>query len=196
MARRVGAVPTEHEPARVLLVDDTKRAGSVINGLRALLRRKETQREPINPAAAIREILDLLHSELVDQAVELRLKLKPDATVLADKAQLQQVVLNLAMNAVEAMHDQTSAERRLEISLTQSSDGDALVAVCDSGPGIPEELQAKLFEAFCTTKPHGMGIGLAISRSIIESHGGRLWFANNADRGVTFYFTLPLKGEG
>jgi PAS domain S-box-containing protein len=178
------------------IVHDTKRAGAVINGLRALLRRKQTQREPINLAAAIQEILDLLHSELVNREVELCLKLKPDATVLADKAQLQQVVLNLAMNALEAMHDQPGAERRLEISLTQSSDGDALVAVCDSGPGMPEERQAKLFEAFWTTKPHGMGIGLAISRSIIESHGGRLWFAKNADRGATFYFTLPLSKSG
>lgn len=174
------------------IVHDTKRAGAVINGLRALLHRKETQREPIHLAAAIREILDLLHSELVDRQTDLRLKLESDATVLADKAQIQQVVLNLAMNALEAMPDQPGTERRLVIALTQSSDGDAVVALEDSGPGIPEDRQAKLFDAFWTTKQHGMGIGLAISRSIIESHGGRLWFANNADRGATFYFSLPL----
>ena len=110
----------------------------------------------------------------------------------ADKGQVQQVILNLVMNAMQAMQGQPAHQRRLELTLTRTHTGDALVTVRDSGPGVPEEQQGKLFEAFWTTKNQGLGIGLHISRSIIESHGGRLSFANNPDRGATFSFTLPL----
>jgi signal transduction histidine kinase len=96
------------------------------------------------------------------------------------------------MNAMQAMQDQPAGQRRLELTMTRSNAGEALVAVRDSGPGIPEEQQGKLFEAFWTTKNQGLGIGLPISRSIIESHGGRLSFTNNPDQGATFFFTLPL----
>ena len=174
------------------IVHDTKRAAAVINGLRAMLRRKETQRELITLADTIQEALNLLHSELVGRQVECRLHLQSDSPVLADKAQIQQVLLNLVMNALEAMQDQPADERRLELTLTRTDTGEALVALRDSGPGIPEPQQQKLFEGFWTTKQQGLGIGLSISRSIIESHGGRLWFANNPDRGGTFYFALPL----
>ena len=174
------------------IVHDTKRAGAVINGLRAMLRHKETQREPISLADMIHETLDLLHSELIGRQVEHRLHLESDSRVLADKAQIQQVLLNLVMNALEAMQDQPADQRRLELTLTRTDTGEALVALRDSGPGIPKDHLEKLFEAFWTTKQRGMGIGLPISRSIIESHGGRLWFANHPDRGATFYFALPL----
>ena len=157
-----------------------------------MLRRKETQREPITLADTIQEALNLLHSEMIGRQVECRLHLESDFTVLADKAQIQQVLLNLVMNALEAMQDQPADQRRLELTLTRTDTGEALVALRDSGPGIPEPQQQKLFEAFWTTKPQGLGIGLPISRSIIESHGGRLWFANNPDKGGTFYFALPL----
>jgi signal transduction histidine kinase len=163
-----------------------------ISGLRAMLRRKDTQRERINPADTIEEVLVLMHSELVGQQVELREGLKPDCLVLADKGQLQQVILNLVMNAVQAMHAQPAEQRRLELTLRRTNTNEVLVAVRDSGPGIPENQQGKLFEAFWTTKNHGLGIGLHISRSIIESHGGRLSFGNNSDQGATFSFTLPL----
>ena len=174
------------------IVHDTKRAGAVINGLRAMLRRKETQREPITLADTIQEAINLLHSEMIGRQVECRVHLESDFTVLADKAQIQQVLLNLVMNALEAMQDQPANQRRLELTLARTDSGEALVALRDSGPGIPEPQQQKLFEAFWTTKPQGLGIGLPISRSIIESHGGRLWFANNPDKGATFYFALPL----
>ena len=174
------------------IVHDTKRAGAVINGLRAMLRRKETQREPITLADTIQETINLLHSEMIGRQVECRVHLESDFTVLADKPQIQQVLLNLVMNALEAMQDQPADQRRLELTLTRTDTGEALVALRDSGPGVPEPQQQKLFEAFWTTKPQGLGIGLPISRSIIESHGGRLWFANNPDKGGTFYFALPL----
>jgi C4-dicarboxylate-specific signal transduction histidine kinase len=180
---------------RAILVDivhDDKRAGTIISGLRTMLRRKETPRERTNLAHTIEEVLALVHSELVSRHVDLRQRLEPGAWVLADKGQVQQVMLNLLMNAAEAMQDQPADQRPLELTLTRTDTGEALVAVRDSGPGIPEDQQDKLFEAFWTTKPMGLGIGLPISRSIIESHGGRLFFTNNPDQGATFSFTLPL----
>jgi C4-dicarboxylate-specific signal transduction histidine kinase len=174
------------------IVQDDKRAGAVISGLRNMLRRRETQHERINLADTVEEVLGLFRSELVGQQIELGLRLGRDCFVMADKGQVQQVILNLVMNAVQAMQNQPADQRRLEVSLAPTGTGEARLAVCDAGPGIPEDEQGKLFEAFWTTKSHGLGIGLHISRSIIESHGGRLSFTNNADRGATFSFTLPL----
>lgn len=176
------------------IVHDTKRAGGVINGLRAMLRHKETRREPIKLGATIQEVLSLVHSELISRQVEVCQNLEPDFTVVADKGQIQQVLLNLVMNALEAMQDQPAEQRHLKLALARTETGQALVSLRDSGPGVPEAGRDKLFEAFWTTKKEGMGIGLAVSRSIIESHGGRLWFANNPDRGATFYFWLPVPG--
>ena len=174
------------------IVQDDKRAGAVISGLRNMLRRKETQRERFNLAPTIEAVLVLVHSEVVGQQVELRERLAPDCLVLADKGQVQQVILNLVMNAMQAMQGQPACGRRLELTLTRTDAEEAWVAVRDSGPGVPENQQGKLFEAFWTTKNQGLGIGLHVSRSIIESHGGRLSFTNNPDRGATFSFTLPL----
>jgi PAS domain S-box-containing protein len=174
------------------IVHDNKRAGAVISGLRSMLRRRETERERIDLAETIGEVLVFVHSELVGQQVEVHQRLEPDSLVLADKGQVQQVILNLVMNAVQAMQDQPADRRRLTLTLTRTHTGEALVALRDSGPGIPEEQQGKLFEAFWTTKNQGLGIGLHISRSIIESHGGRLSFTNNPDQGATFSFTLPI----
>jgi len=174
------------------IVQDDKRAGAVISGLRNMLRRKETQRERFNLAPTIEAVLVLVHSEVVGQQVELRERLAPDCLVLADKGQVQQVILNLVMNAMQAMQGQPAGGRRLELTLTRTDAEEAWVAVRDSGPGVPENQQGKLFEAFWTTKNQGLGIGLHVSRSIIESHGGRLSFTNNPDRGATFSFTLPL----
>jgi len=174
------------------VVHDTKRAAGVVNGLRAMLVRKETRREPIDLAATTQEVLDLVHSELIDRQVRAGQSLAPGLTVVADRGQIQQVLLNLIMNAVEAMQDQPAEQRHLNLALARSETGEALFSLRDSGPGVSQEGQEKLFQAFWTTKKEGMGIGLAVSRSIIESHGGRLWFANNPDRGTTFYLTLPV----
>ena len=173
------------------IVHDTKRAAGVINGLRAMLGRKETRRGSIDLAATTQEVLDLVHSELISRQVQACQDLEPDLTVVADKGQIQQVLLNLVMNALEAMQDQPAEQRHLKLALARTETGEALVSLRDSGPGVPEGGQDKLFEAFWTTKKQGMGIGLAVSRSIIESHGGRLWFTNNTDRGATFYFSFP-----
>lgn len=174
------------------IAQDTKRAGSIINGLRAMLRHKETQREPIHLQQVIHEVLDLLHSELIGRQVNFNLRHESAGPVMADKAQIQQVLLNLLMNALEAMQEQPPEQRRLQMTLARTPAGEALVSLHDSGPGIPEGRQEKVFEAFWTTKQQGLGIGLAVSRSIIESHGGRLWFENHPARGTTFAFSLPL----
>jgi PAS domain S-box-containing protein len=189
-----GGNPDLEEIREILtdIVEDDKRAGAVVSGLRDLLHRKETGRESINPADTIRRIIAMLHSEFLDKEVQLRLELEPDLSVLVNKAQIQQVILNLVMNAIEAMQGQPAGQRRLELTMTHTDAGEALVAVRDSGPGILEDRPEKVFEAFWTTKQEGLGLGLMISRSIIESHRGRLWFANNPDQGVTFYFTIPL----
>jgi PAS domain S-box-containing protein len=189
-----GGTPDLEEIREILMdiIEDNKRAGAIVRGLRDLLRRKETVREKINPADTIRRIVEMLHSELLDKQVQLHMELERDFQVLANKAQVQQVILNLVMNAVEAMQGQPAGQRRLELTLTRTDAGEALVAVRDSGPGIPEHLHGRVFEAFWTSKQEGLGIGLLISRSIIEAHKGRLWFGNNLDQGVTFHFTLPL----
>jgi signal transduction histidine kinase len=114
--------------------------------------------------------------------------------VFADRIQLQQVILNLIMNAVEAMSEMSGGPRQLLIRTDTNESGGIVVAVRDSGPGLKPEDLHRLFTPFYTTKPQGMGMGLAICRSIIESHGGRLWATANLDRGATFRFTLPTGG--
>ena len=177
------------------IVHDTKRAGAIINGLRSMLRQKATAREPIRLAETVHGVLALLHSELIDRYVQHRLRVESDCCVLADKAQIQQVILNLVMNAIEAMQHQPAEQRRVELTVTQTNQGEALVSVRDSGPGIPPDQQGMIFTAFWTTKSQGMGIGLPISYSIIESHGGRLWCTNNPDGGATFHFSLPIESD-
>jgi PAS domain S-box-containing protein len=175
------------------IVFDDKRAAAVINGLRAMLRRQGTPRESVNLANAIQETIGLLHSELVGRHVEVKIRCESDCTVLADKSQIQQVILNLVMNSAEAVENQPVDQQRLELVLARTPTNEAQVAIRDSGPGVSADMTDKLFDGFWTTKPHGMGIGLPICRSIIESHGGRIWFVNNSDRGTTFYFVLPLE---
>jgi PAS domain S-box-containing protein len=186
------------EEIRAILTDiihDDKRAAMVISGLRSMLRRREIPRETISLAEEIRMILNLVHSEMLGLQVDLRLRLDSDCMVSANRAQIQQVLLNLFMNALQAMQDEPAGQRNLEITLTSTAAGEAMLAVRDSGPGIPEEMHASVFEAFWTTKPEGLGIGLAICRSIVESHGGRLWLTANPDRGTTFHIAVPLAAD-
>ena len=174
------------------IIRDDERAGAVVSGLRDLLRQQETRSEKIDLADTIRGMIELLHSELLDKQVQLYFYSEPSSPVLADKAQVRQVILNIVINAIEAMQSQPAGQRRLELTIRHIAESEVLVAFRDSGPGIPEDMRERIFEAFWTTKQDGLGVGLMISRSIIESHNGRLWFANNPDNGVTFYFTLPL----
>jgi C4-dicarboxylate-specific signal transduction histidine kinase len=173
------------------IVRDDKRAGAVISGLRTMLRRQAPERVMVELAGTLREVLDLLHSELLTHRVEVATDFEAGSIVLADRAQLQQVVLNLITNAIQAMQGQPAEERRLTLSASRTGEGEVRIAVRDSGVGIPEDKLATVFDPFWTTKDQGMGLGLAVCRTIVESHGGAIWVEANPDRGVTFLFRLP-----
>ena len=178
------------------IVRDDKRAGTVITGLRGMLSPQDTERTRVDLSETVREILELLRSELIARQIELAADLAPGCVAHANRGQIQQVLLNLVMNAIEAMMAQPAGTRRLHFAVPPAREGGALsVAVRDSGPGIPPQEIGKVFDAFYTTKPTGMGMGLAVSRSIVEAHGGAIRVDPNADRGVTFSFTLPQNTE-
>ena len=172
------------------VVRDDKRAADVINGLRAMLRRQDAPRERIDIGLCVGGVVDLMHSDCVERGVMVEHSLAPGLIVLADKAHIQQVLLNLLMNANEAMGETSSGSRRLRVSVSATDGSRALVAVRDEGPGIdPEDLE-RVFDNFYTTKAKGLGMGLAVCRAITEAHGGRLWAERNAGAGVTFAFSL------
>lgn len=177
------------------IVRDDKRAATVVSSLRTMVRKQSTAREQVDLAQAIADTFMLLHSELLTSGIEPELLLEPGWTVQADKAQLQQVVLNLVVNAIAAMESTDALRRRLRVSLVGVEPGLARVAFRDSGPGIPAEQVPGLFQAFNSSKTHGLGLGLTICRSIVEAHGGRIWMSNNDDGpGATFCFDIPASG--
>ena len=183
------------EEVRDVLADieaDSKRAGGIIHRLRALYQKTGQQRTPLQLNQVIRESADLMRSVFVFQGVVLELELASELPpVLGNPIELQQVIMNLLINAVDAMADQPSGVRRLQVS-TSCAEGTAVrAAIRDSGSGIPAEQLPRLFEPFFTTKAAGMGLGLAICRAIIEAHEGRLWANNNAEGGATFHLLLP-----
>jgi two-component system sensor kinase FixL len=175
------------------IVAEEKRAGDIIQRLRLLLKKGEIQRLPLDLNKVVYEVLRLLHSDLVNHSMAVNLDLdRKLLPVMGDRVQLQQVLLNLIMNANEAIASHNENNCKLFIRTEQIDDTKARLAVADQGSGIPSEYIDSIFEPFFTTKPHGMGLGLAICRSIITAHGGQLWAANNNPVGATFYFTLPL----
>ena len=196
--RFLGQDQVNLEEIRDLLEDivrDEKRAGNVINGLRAMLQQQETPLADIDLAQCIEEVFDLLHTELVRHNVEVERMLEPHLTIHANRTQIQQVLLNLMINAMEAMAERPIGERMLQVKAART-DGKALVSVGDSGIGIAPDMLARVFDGFFTTKPQGLGVGLEVCRSILESHSGSIWAEANPDRGVTFHFTLPLVAIG
>ena len=183
------------------IVRDAHRAGEVITCIRAFLRRGEQPKAPLAPmdlAQAAEETLALLRGEAAARGVELRLSRPDDGQpplplVQADRVQAQQVLLNLVMNAMESIDRRAGPQREVVITLAAEPPGRVRVDVTDSGAGIDPVLAERLFEAFQTTKPGGMGMGLAICRSLVEAHGGRLWTATpSPGAGATFSFTLPI----
>jgi signal transduction histidine kinase len=143
---------------------------------------------------AIREAILLEQREVLSHAVSLRTELAPSLPPVRDRVQLQQVVINLIINGVEAMTQITDRPREILIRSQPHEAGQVLVAVLDSGIGIDSKTAEQLFSAFFTTKPSGMGMRLSISRSIIRAHGGRLWVSPNPDHGAAFQFTVPING--
>ena len=180
--------------AAARIVQDGRRAGEIVNRVRLLFKKGTLQRELIDPNEIVREMTLLLHSEATQFAVFVRTRLAADIPrVMGDRVQLQQVLMNLMMNSIDAMKD-VDGTHELMIESQRSEDGQVLISVSDTGMGLPPEHADKIFDAFFTTKTHGTGMGLRISRSIVESHGGRLWAADNPPRGARFCFTLPAKG--
>ena len=179
------------------VVSEDKRASEVIRRLRLWLKKGEVQQHSLRINKVVRDVLNLLRSDLINQKVTVDCKLARNLpTVTGDPVQLQQVLVNLVVNACDAMADCDTPERRLFIRTGIENDGGAvIVSATDRGTSIPEEKVEQIFEPFFTTKPKGMGLGLSVCRTIIAAHRGKLWATNNADRGATFHFSLPIDGS-
>jgi len=178
--------------ATAAIVKDGRLAVDIIDRLRSLYKKTPPQREPVDVDEMIGEMVLLLRSEANEYAVSIRTDLAADLPkITADRVQLQQVLMNLMLNGIEAMKETGGV---LTVKTARGEGSQVLISVSDTGVGLPPEKAGEIFNAFFTTKPHGSGMGLAISRSIVESHGGRLWAASNDGRGATFHFTLPTAG--
>lgn len=189
-------VPAEVQDILHDIIDEDLRAAQVIQRLRALLDKGESVREPVNLNGTVHEVLSLCKSELITRNVRVQTDLDPAIpAVMADRVQMQQIILNLLMNACDAMIDHPVAERTVALATRVSMEPLSVeLSISDSGSGIaPEDLE-RIFHPFVTSKPHGMGLGLAICRSVAESHGGRLWAGNVANGGAVFHLILPAGG--
>ena len=174
------------------IIDDDQRAAEVIQRLRSLLKKGIPEMKPIDINALIKETVGLIATDATVRNILLKLELENDLPLIrGDRIQLQQVVLNLISNSFDAMED-TLAHREILIRTARKNTNTIIVAVKDSGCGIPAQNIPKIFTHFFTSKPDGLGMGLSISRSIVEAHGGRLDVKNNPDHGATFYFIIPV----
>jgi PAS domain S-box-containing protein len=178
------------------IIDDGNRASEVIRRIRALAKKTDLEKVPLDINDVVREVVALVEREVTSQQVSLRMELAPTLSMtFGDGVQLQQVMINLMMNGVEAMTLITDRPRELVIQSRQDDIQNVLISVTDCGAGIFAENEDQLFAPFFTTKSSGMGMGLSISRSIIETHGGRLWATANVPHGATFQFTLPVNAD-
>jgi PAS domain S-box-containing protein len=191
----------QYEPPRIeevrskvlAIVNDVKRASDIIDRNHSFYRRGSSQREPIDLNEIIRHMIAVLRDAADRNCIAIRAELDPAlAMTSADRVQLQQVLMNLMLNGIEAMKGDSGT---LTITSKPGEDGQLMVSVGDSGVGLPAEGAKRIFEAFFTTKPDGTGIGLPLSRRIIESHGGRLWANANTPRGAVFHFTVPITSD-
>jgi C4-dicarboxylate-specific signal transduction histidine kinase len=177
------------------VVKDATRAAEIITRIRLLFKKGTSERELVDVNEVIREMIVLLRSEATRYAISVRTELAQDLPqVMADRVQLQQVLMNLMINSIDAMKD-VDGVRELNINARRPEKEQVLVSVSDTGVGLPPQHVDQIFNAFFTTKLHGTGMGLPISRSIIEAHGGRLWTSANASRGAIFHLTLPTNLE-
>jgi PAS domain S-box-containing protein len=178
------------------IIDDGNRASEVIRRVRALANKTSLEKGPLDINDVIREVIALVQRELIRHLVSLRMELAPALPMICgDRVQLQQVMINLVMNGIEAMQSVTDRPRELVVRSGRDEPGQALISVADCGVGISAENADRLFNAFFTTKASGMGMGLSICRSIVEAHDGRLWATANAPHGATFQFTLPVNAD-
>ena len=186
--------PPNIEEARAAakrIVEDGTRAAEIVNRVRMLFTKGVERRDLVDVNDVVREMTALLGAQATRNSVAVRLELEPDdQKVVADRVQLQQVMMNLMMNAIDAMKD-THGARDLTVRSQRNESDELLVSVSDTGAGLPLQ-RDQIFKPFFTTKADGIGMGLSISRSIVESHGGRLWAENGSGHGTTFHFTLPF----
>jgi signal transduction histidine kinase len=176
------------------IVNDGMRASEVIDRIRSLIKKAPPKRESLQLNRTVLEVTALTRGEVLKNRVRVRTQLDESLPpVQADPVQLQQVLLNLIINAIEAMRGVAEGSRELLIATGRTDDGSIVVSLRDTGSGLDPKQADRLFEPFFTTKLEGMGMGLAICRSIIEAHGGRLWASANEPRGAVFRFTLPLE---
>ena len=169
-----------------------ERAGEVIRHMREFVRKREPRRSAVAVNEIIRDVVALMRNNVVKQGVDVQLEMsEPSLFVWADPIQIQQVVLNLVKNAIEAMQEGDSPEKRVIVATSERANSRVEVSVSDVGPGIPQERLDEIFAPFHSTKESGMGMGLSISQSIIAAHDGEIWVTRNPGRGVTFHFTLP-----
>ena len=192
-----GETPNVEEArgAAMRIVKDGTRAAEIISRIRLLFKKGTPERELVDVNEVIREMLVLLRSETTRYWISVRVELAADLPqIMGDRVQLQQVIMNLIINSIDAMKD-VEGTRELVIKSQQAENEQLLVSVSDTGVGLPQQQADQIFNAFFTTKLHGTGMGLSISNSIVESHGGCLRAADNSPRGATFYFTLPTKVE-
>jgi signal transduction histidine kinase len=185
-------LPEAREAAQEM-VRDARRAADIIDRVRSLYRKGSAHQEIVDVNEVIREMVVMLHKEANRYSVDIRAELCENLpSVVADRVQLQQVLMNLMMNGIEAMPD-AGMGGELSVKSQLAEDGQLLISVSDTGVGLPIGKDAEIFNAFFTTKSQGTGVGLAITRSIVESHGGRVWATANPGRGTTFQFTLPKR---
>jgi len=182
----------EVREALACAVKDNDRASTVVGRIRALMQKAPTRIDSVNANEAVREVVVLTYGEALKNGVSVRTQLANGLPLIrGDRAQLQQVVLNLILNAVQAMGAVTKGTREVLITTSQTEPNEVCLGVQETGPGLSAETLPRLFEPFYTTKPDGMGMGISICRSIIEAHGGRLWATGYEPRGALFQFTIP-----
>jgi signal transduction histidine kinase len=188
LARNRPDLPEAREAA-LEMVKDARRVAAIIDRVRSLYQKGSPQLDRVDMNELIKEMVTVLHNDAKRHSVIIRTDLLDDLpVVMADRVQLQQALMNLMLNGIEAIRD---ANGQVSIRSELTEDNHVLVSIMDTGMGLPAGLIDKIFDAFFTTKPQGTGLGLAITRSIVESHGGRIWATANSGRGATFYFTLP-----
>jgi PAS domain S-box-containing protein len=186
----------EARAAAMRIVKDGTRAGEIISRIRLLFTKGTAQHELVDVNEVIGEMIVLLRAETTRHSISVRMELAADIPqVMGDRVQLQQVLMNLMVNGIDAVKDADDGTRELAIKSQRTENEEIAVSVTDTGVGLPTQHPEQIFNAFFTTKPNGTGMGLRISRSIIESHRGRLWAADNSPRGASFHFTLPTKAE-
>jgi C4-dicarboxylate-specific signal transduction histidine kinase len=185
----------EAREAASRIVKDVTRASEIVSRIRVLFKKGTAQREWVDMNRIIREMVALTRTEAALHSTSVRTELAPDLPqVMGDRVQMQQVLMNLMVNGIDAMKD-VEGTRELVIKSQRADHEHLQISVSDTGIGLPAAQSDQIFNAFFTTKPHGTGMGLRISRSIVESHSGRLWAENNSPRGASFHFTLPIKAD-